>query len=426
MGQSLRRDVLELALPAFLSLVAPPLFLLVDAAIVGTLGTTALAALGAGSAVFSTVVGLSFFLAYHTTGSVARAMGAGDQSRALKVAGSTLALGLVLGAALSAIVFVFAAPLLRLMGVGDAVLASAIDWLRAVSFALPGALAGMAAVGLFRGLKDTRTPLVVTIIQVIINAVLCWAFIIGLNFGVAGSGWATSIAESAGLVMYGIALHRHLPGGLRQLMPSALGDLWKSLRDGSALIWRSFMLRGVLSGVVIAAAHLGDKPLAAFHVSYVVWYTLALALDAIAVAAQAIIGGQIGMRDTAAARATLNTMLRWGAALGTVQAAAVAVASPLIAPGFFTRSRSAPAHHSRHHRSVPAPTPGGDCLCPRWRSHRRRRHEVPRHRAHHRLRNIPAARCTRGAPSIAPALVVGRDGLIHRSAGLAAYTAGTR
>ena len=77
------REILRLAVPAFLALVAEPLFLLADAAIVGHLGTPQLAGLGIAGAVVQTAVGLCIFLAYGTTASVARRIGAGDVRGAL-------------------------------------------------------------------------------------------------------------------------------------------------------------------------------------------------------------------------------------------------------------------------------------------------------------------------------------------------------
>ena len=82
-GRAQDREILRLAVPAFLALVAEPLFLLADSAIVGHLGTPQLAALGIASAVLGTLVSLCIFLAYGTTASVARQVGAGNTRGAL-------------------------------------------------------------------------------------------------------------------------------------------------------------------------------------------------------------------------------------------------------------------------------------------------------------------------------------------------------
>ncbi len=83
MRSPIDREILRLAWPAFLALVAEPLFLLGDAAIVGRLGTAELAGLGIAAVILQTIVGLCVFLAYGTTASVARQIGAGRTARAL-------------------------------------------------------------------------------------------------------------------------------------------------------------------------------------------------------------------------------------------------------------------------------------------------------------------------------------------------------
>ena len=79
----LNRQILRLAVPALGALLAEPTFLLVDAVIVGHLGTSQLAGVGIASVILGTLVGLSVFLAYGATAQVARSLGAGRLDRAL-------------------------------------------------------------------------------------------------------------------------------------------------------------------------------------------------------------------------------------------------------------------------------------------------------------------------------------------------------
>lgn len=72
------RDILRLALPALGALIAEPIFLLTDTAMVGHLGADALGSLAIASTILQTVLGLMIFLAYATTPRVAKRMGAGD------------------------------------------------------------------------------------------------------------------------------------------------------------------------------------------------------------------------------------------------------------------------------------------------------------------------------------------------------------
>ncbi|MDR7183915.1 Na+-driven multidrug efflux pump [Microbacterium trichothecenolyticum] len=108
---TLNRDILRLAVPALGALIAEPLFLIVDSALVGHLGVEPLAGLGIASAVLQTIVGLMVFLAYSTTPAVARRFGAGDPSRAVSVGIDGIWLALGIGAVLALVGYV-ATPLL--------------------------------------------------------------------------------------------------------------------------------------------------------------------------------------------------------------------------------------------------------------------------------------------------------------------------
>ena len=98
MNRTQDREIVRLAVPAFLALVAEPLFLLADAAIVGHLGTVPLAGLGIAAVVLQTAVGLCVFLAYGTTASVARHLGAGDTRGALAQGIDGIWLAVLIGA----------------------------------------------------------------------------------------------------------------------------------------------------------------------------------------------------------------------------------------------------------------------------------------------------------------------------------------
>ena len=113
---TLNRDILRLAVPALGALVAEPLFLIVDSALVGHLGITPLAGLGIASAVLQTIVGLMVFLAYSTTPAVARRFGAGDPSRAVSVGIDGMWLALGIGGVLALIGYVATPFLVGLFG----------------------------------------------------------------------------------------------------------------------------------------------------------------------------------------------------------------------------------------------------------------------------------------------------------------------
>ncbi|MCE0487035.1 MATE family efflux transporter [Ornithinimicrobium sediminis] len=328
-----RREILRLAVPAFLALVAEPLFLLADSAIIGHLGTTSLAGLGVASAVLLTAVNIFVFLAYGTTSVVARRLGAGDLRSALASGIDGIWLALLLGVVTTVLTALLAGPIVGLFGASGAATAEAETYLRISAYGIPPMLVVLAATGVLRGLQDTRTPLVVAVVGFTANAVLSLALVHGVGLGIAGAAWGTVLAQTGmalalGLVVLrGARLHQaplsFHPGGV---LTAALG--------GIPLLVRTLALRAALVATTWVAADLGDPQLAAFQVSMTVWSSLAFALDALAIAGQAITGKALGASDVAGARAATATMVRWGGWFGLVLTLLLVALHRLVPLGF--------------------------------------------------------------------------------------------
>ncbi|MBP8920998.1 MAG: MATE family efflux transporter, partial [Micropruina sp.] len=141
---TLTRQILGLAVPAFFALVAEPLFLLVDSAIIGHLGTPQLAGLGVAGSVLATAVGVFVFLAYGTTATVSRALGAGAEERVVTAGVDGTALALVLGVLAAAGVALGAEPLCAALGATGEVLQHAVVYLRVSALGLPAMLVVLA------------------------------------------------------------------------------------------------------------------------------------------------------------------------------------------------------------------------------------------------------------------------------------------
>ena len=327
------RAIARLALPAFGALLAQPLFILIDAVIVGTLGTLPLAGLGAATTVFGAVVGLCIFLSYAATSAVARLVGAGDRSGALSQAVDGMALGVGLGIIIGAITFIAADPLVRLLGTSDQATPYAVTYLRIIAISFPAVLGVLAAVGVLRGLQDTRTTLVVTLLQVGTNLVLSLVFVLVFNWGIGGSAAATAIAEALGLVLYAVILARLARRERVPIRPSGIGVV-RSARDGVPLFVRSVALRGVLVIAAAVAARLGDAELAAYHVTVTLFFALALALDAVAIAGQALLGRSLGAGDVDSSRRITRRIVWWSVWLGVVLTLIVLALRPWM-PGWF-------------------------------------------------------------------------------------------
>jgi putative MATE family efflux protein len=328
-GRAHDREILRLAVPAFLALVAEPLFLLSDSAIVGHLGTPPLAALGIASAVLGTLVSLCIFLAYGTTASVARQVGAGNTRGALVQGVDGLWLAALIGVLVTGVVLPIARPVVRLFGPGPRVEDLAVTYLQIALLGAVPMLLMLAATGVLRGLQDTRTPLAVAVAGNLANIVLNVVLVYGADLGIAGSALGTLIAQvgsAVALVWVVVRAARRESAHLRPDLPG----IRQAGRAGVPLIMRTLMLRASLLLMTYAAARLGDADLATMQLALTIWTFLAFTLDAVAIAAQAITGRYLGAGDAPGTRAVTARMERWGWLSGIVTGLALAAVSPLL------------------------------------------------------------------------------------------------
>jgi putative MATE family efflux protein len=327
------REIIRLAVPAFFALVAEPLFLLADSAIVGHLGVSQLAALGVAWAVLTTLVSLCVFLAYGTTAAVARKVGAGDLGSAIRqgVDGIWLAIGI--GAAVTTVGVPVAPAVVDLFGASAEVTPYAVTYLRIALLAAPAMLVVLAATGVLRGLQDTVTPLVVATFGAVVNVILNLLLVYGVGLGIAGSAWGTVLTQfgcAAAFIVIVVRGARRHGAPLRPDLPG----IRASATAGVPLLVRTLTLRTALLAMTVVAATQGAVALAANQVAFALWALLAFALDAIAIAGQAIVGRSLGASDAAAARAATTRMVQWGIAAGILLGALLIVLRPAYVPLF--------------------------------------------------------------------------------------------
>ncbi|WP_369377767.1 MATE family efflux transporter [Streptomyces sp. cg36] len=327
------REIVSLAVPAFGALVAEPLFVMADSAIVGHLGTPQLAGLGIAAALLTTAVSVFVFLAYATTAAVARRVGAGDLQAAIRQGMDGIWLALLLGAAVIAVVLPAAPWFIDLFGASENAAPYAVTYLRISALGIPAMLMVLAATGILRGLQDTRTPLYVAVGGFTLNAGLNAGLVYGAGLGIAGSAWGTVIAQFAMAAVYLWVVVRGARRHGASLRPDAAG-IRASAQAGVPLLVRTLSLRAILMIATAVAARLGDADIAAHQIILSLWTLMAFALDAIAIAGQAIIARYLGAGDTEGARQACRRMVEWGIAAGVVLGLLIAVARPLFVPLF--------------------------------------------------------------------------------------------
>jgi putative MATE family efflux protein len=308
------REIVRLALPALGALAAEPLYLLADTAMVGHLGTEELAALAIAATLLSGAFTLFNFLTYGTTAQVARFHGAGEEVEAGRLAAQALWLSAGIGGCLTAFLAGLAVPLVDLMGGEGHMGELAVLYLRIGSLGLPFALIALAGQGWLRGVSDLRTPLVIVVVANAANVALNLLFIYGFGWGLAGSAWATVVAQLG----MGAAFVRALLAAPADSRRPSLARMRPLARIGGEIFVRTAALYGSFLVASAVAARIGDDSLGAHQIAFQLFIFLALVLDAIAIAGQVIVGRSLGAGDADGAYDAALRMIGWSVAAGAV------------------------------------------------------------------------------------------------------------
>lgn len=320
--RTLDRSILRLAVPALGSLVAEPLFLLTDSALVGHLGPVPLAGLALGGAVLQTIVGLMVFLAYSTTPRVGRALGEGDERRAVAAGIDGGWLALALGAVIAVVGAVASPAVIALFGAEAAVADAGVRYLSVSMAGIPAMLGVFALTGLLRGFQDTRTPLVIAAGGFALNAGLNAVLIYPAGLGITGSALGTVLAQWAMFAAYAVVAVRLARRVGAPLRPHLAG-LGASAGSGGWMLLRTASLRAAILLAVATATSLGAEELGAFQVAMTLFSTVAFALDAVAIAVQALLGRLLGAGEHERAREVTKRCVTWGISAGLVLGAVV-------------------------------------------------------------------------------------------------------
>jgi len=329
------REIARLAVPALGTLVAEPLYVLADTAIVGRIGTEELAGLALASTVLLSSHALVIFLAYGTTATVARLVGAGRDDDVAYQSLQGLWLAAMLGVSFAVLIALTDQWLLDVLGAEGPAKDFATLYLRVSLIGLPFMFLVLAGSGAFNGRQDTRTPLVIAVAGALANLIIEVILIFGFGYGVGASALATVIAQ----VGTGLVFVRRIIGWCRSagvgLAPdlvsiAALGWL------GRALVIRSIGLRGSFTLAAAVAARIGTAPLAAYQIGIQIWSTLALALDAVAIAGQALTGKWLGANAADKAKAAARRMIQVDIAVGLAAGLVVILVREPLAQVFST------------------------------------------------------------------------------------------
>ena len=322
--------ILWLALPALGVLVATPLFILLDTAVVGRSGGIhTLAALAAASTIYTQVTAQLTFLSYGTTARAARSYGSGNCAAAVAQGVQATWIAIIVGLSLTLIVWLGAQHFTDWLTTDSQVANQATQWLKITSFAIPLVLIDMAGNGWLRGVQNTRLPLWFTLAGVIPAAVVIPLFVHW--WGLVGSAWATLLATAITAALFLLTLIKQHQGS----WAPQWGEMKAQLVLGRDLILRSLAFQISFLGAAGVAGRIGAETLAAHQVLLQLWNFIALVLDSLAIAAQALIGAALGAGSAVTAFQAGKKILVYSTGFAVVLAVMMGLGQQVI-PKIFT------------------------------------------------------------------------------------------
>ncbi|XP_024983317.1 protein DETOXIFICATION 42 [Cynara cardunculus var. scolymus] len=350
-------EIAKIALPAALALTADPIASLVDTAFIGQIGAVELAAVGVSIAVFNQVSRIAIFpLVSVTTSFVAeedatsdcmemqgidthsenkkllqhkiiskiesldtKSLVANHEKKRIPSASSALVIGGILGFLQAAFLIIGAKPVLGFMGIksDSPMLYPAQQYLKLRSLGAPAVLLSLAMQGVFRGFKDTKTPLYATVAGDVTNIILDPIFMFVFGFGVSGAAIAHVISQ----YLISAILFWRLIEKIDLVAPNSKHlQFGRFLKNGFLLLMRVMAVTFCVTLAASMAARQGSTTMAAFQVCLQVWLATSLLADGLAVAGQAILASAFAKMDYEKVTATASRVLQLGLLLGVALA----------------------------------------------------------------------------------------------------------
>lgn len=361
---NLGREITQIAFPAALALTADPLASLIDTAFIGRIGSVEVGAVGVSIAIFSQVTKVFNFPLVSVTTSLVAAEDATTEimDKELDMEGSTkdvldsdekdllisstciekkllpsVSSALVLGGAIGIIeafiLILGAGPILSTMGVNSdsPMKFPAGKYLKLRALGAPAVVISLATQGVFRGFKDTTTPLYATVAGDISNIVLDPVLIFLLRLGVSGAAVAHVLSQY--LIAYILLwkLHKRVV-----LLPPKISDLrfGHFFKSGLLLLARVTAATFCLTLAASMAARQGPETMAAFQICMQIWMATSLLADALALAGQAILASAFAKGDYEKAKNTAARTLQMGMVLGVFLAVVLGGSLHMLAKVF--------------------------------------------------------------------------------------------
>ena len=322
------KEILRLALPSIVSNITVPLLGLVDLMVVGHIGNEAyISAIAVGTMIFNVMYWLLGFLRMGTSGMTSQAFGRADDEECIGILVRSLIIGLAFGLS-----FILAQRglewgLLRLMNTPEASWDYVATYFRIVIWGAPAMLGLYGLTGWFIGMQDTRTPMVVAILQNVVNILTSLSLVFALGWGITGVATGTLLAQWVGFLIALLGAWKRVSKINKARKVTSLGQsTWASLTHilsvkgawidfflvNKDIFLRTLCLIAVNFYFTSAGGKQGTMLLAVNTLLMTLFTIFSYVMDGFAYAGEALSGKYYGAGDKQGLRITIRRLFAFG------------------------------------------------------------------------------------------------------------------
>lgn len=298
------KGINKLAIPAIISGIAEPLLSITDTAIVGNIQenpTEALAAVGIAGSFISALVWILAQTRSAISATVAKYLGAKKLEEIASLPAQIIAINLVLSTIIYLVTLFFVNQIFQLYNAEGLILNYAVDYYKIRAIGFPLTLFVFSVFGVFRGLQNTLWPMIISIVGAVLNIVLDFVLVYGIEglvepMNVKGAAWASVIAQAVMAIMAFILLLKKTPFSLKLIFP--FNKEIKSLLAMSLnLVIRAMALNIALYLANSYATKYGENYIAAQTIAFQIWLFFAFFIDGYASVGNIVSGKLLGEKN---------------------------------------------------------------------------------------------------------------------------------
>ena len=316
----INREIFRLAVPNMISNIIIPLLGMVDTAIAGHLGDDLnIAALSIGVTIFNFIFWNCSFLRMGTSGMTAQAFGAGRKKECANMLLRSFWLALVI----TFIIVAFQKPIgrfsLYVMQGSAHVQTLAAEYLFVRIWAVPASITLFTLQGWFIGMQDAKTPMIIAVFSVFVNAICSIFFAFYLNMGIAGIAWGSVAGQYFGLIATCILLFIKYKEYLRLLdvkESMLLKPVIHFLRINRDILIRSAFVTFVYTFFTASSARFGDIILATNALLMQLFTLFSYMCDGFAYAGESLVGRFVGEKNAMLLKRFIRKLLLWATVIG--------------------------------------------------------------------------------------------------------------